>query len=147
MTNVPKIEIQVGEWATGPKSPGLMVLEHELSDDTIQAFMNIYAIVKANGWQIVSLAQLNDSRPTVPNLSTELQANLVESKPPQRPIGAAFRPKRFRRYWDEEAYRHFGTITVACMGVVLILCLLIFADTIPICRCCSSTRKKKLHID
>ena len=28
------------KWLTGPKSPGLIVLEHELTDDTVNTFIN-----------------------------------------------------------------------------------------------------------
>ncbi len=40
----------------GPKSPGLVILEHELTEDTVQAFMNAYPVMKSNGWEIESLA-------------------------------------------------------------------------------------------
>ncbi|KAL0579681.1 hypothetical protein V5O48_002311 [Marasmius crinis-equi] len=40
------------------KSPGLMILEHELSDQTVQAFMENYPKIKANGWQTASLARV-----------------------------------------------------------------------------------------
>ena len=42
----------------GTKSPGLMVLEHELSDQTVQAFMNNFPKVKSNGWKTASLARI-----------------------------------------------------------------------------------------
>ncbi|KAH8830895.1 carbohydrate esterase family 4 protein [Flagelloscypha sp. PMI_526] len=39
-----------------PKSPGLMVLEHELSDTTVQIFMTAFPEVAAKGWKFQSLA-------------------------------------------------------------------------------------------
>ncbi|KAG8895009.1 hypothetical protein FRB99_000818 [Tulasnella sp. 403] len=38
-------------WLTGPKSPGLIILEHELTNDTVSAFINTaWPLIKANGW-------------------------------------------------------------------------------------------------
>ncbi|KAL0565470.1 hypothetical protein V5O48_016554 [Marasmius crinis-equi] len=49
-------------WLTGPKSPGLIVLEHESGDQTVKAFMDAYPIMKSNGWQTKSLVSvLGDS--------------------------------------------------------------------------------------
>uniref|UniRef100_A0A0W0FJT9 chitin deacetylase n=1 Tax=Moniliophthora roreri TaxID=221103 RepID=A0A0W0FJT9_MONRR len=42
----------------GSKTPGLIVLEHELSDQSVQAFMANYPKVKSNGWETESLARL-----------------------------------------------------------------------------------------
>ena len=48
----------------GAKNPGLMILEHELSDQTVQAFMDNYPKIKSNGWQTASLARVvNGSDP------------------------------------------------------------------------------------
>lgn len=41
----------------GPKNPGLIILEHELSDITVNAFMNSFSMIKQNGWNFQSLAQ------------------------------------------------------------------------------------------
>jgi len=46
-------------WLTGPKNPGLIILEHELSDQSVQAFMDAYPIMKSNGWNTVSVAELS----------------------------------------------------------------------------------------
>jgi peptidoglycan/xylan/chitin deacetylase (PgdA/CDA1 family) len=45
-------------WLTGPKSPGLMVLEHESSAATVQAFISNYPQIKANGWKSGSVVQI-----------------------------------------------------------------------------------------
>ncbi|KAG7090054.1 hypothetical protein E1B28_011672 [Marasmius oreades] len=42
----------------GPKSPGLIILEHESSDNTVKAFMDTYPKIKSNGWQTKSLVAL-----------------------------------------------------------------------------------------
>ncbi|KAJ8488599.1 hypothetical protein ONZ45_g13898 [Pleurotus djamor] len=47
-------------WLTGPKSPGLIVLEHELSDQSVQAFINAYPDIKRNGWTMISQAEIPD---------------------------------------------------------------------------------------
>lgn len=43
----------------GSKSPGLIVLEHELSDGSVQAFMDAYPLMNQYGWTVTSVAQLN----------------------------------------------------------------------------------------
>ncbi|KZO96999.1 carbohydrate esterase family 4 protein [Calocera viscosa TUFC12733] len=51
-TTLPAVEAQLNAWVTGGKSPGLEILEHELTNDTIGAFMNAYPAMVSNGWQI-----------------------------------------------------------------------------------------------
>ncbi|KAL0070768.1 hypothetical protein AAF712_001989 [Marasmius tenuissimus] len=46
------------QWLTGSKDHGLMILEHELSDQTVQAFMENYPKIKSNGWETASLARI-----------------------------------------------------------------------------------------
>ncbi|KAL0578705.1 hypothetical protein V5O48_003325 [Marasmius crinis-equi] len=43
---------------SGPKSPGLVVLEHESTDDTVKGFTDSLSNIKSNGWQTESLAAL-----------------------------------------------------------------------------------------
>jgi len=47
------------KWLNGPKSPGLMILEHELDDDTVQAFEDAYPLMVETGWKIESAARIN----------------------------------------------------------------------------------------
>jgi chitin deacetylase len=49
--------------ATGPKTPGLIILEHELSTQSVNAFIAAYPVMKANGWNITSAAQLAGNLP------------------------------------------------------------------------------------
>ncbi|KAJ7808586.1 carbohydrate esterase family 4 protein [Mycena olivaceomarginata] len=49
---------QMKTWLNGPKSPGLMILEHELSDLSIGAFMAAYPLMKSAGWKTQSAARL-----------------------------------------------------------------------------------------
>lgn len=43
----------------GPKTPGLVILEHELSDLSVASFMSAYPLMVSNGWKLVSLAQVD----------------------------------------------------------------------------------------
>jgi chitin deacetylase len=48
-------------WITGPKSPGLIILEHELTTESVNAFMNAYPLMKSNKWKLPSVAQIATS--------------------------------------------------------------------------------------
>jgi hypothetical protein len=43
----------------GPKTPGLIILEHELTDDTAQGFINNYNLIPSNNWKAVSAAKMD----------------------------------------------------------------------------------------
>ncbi|KAJ7589699.1 glycoside hydrolase/deacetylase [Mycena floridula] len=49
------------QWLTGPKTPGLMILEHELSDQSVDAFIAAYPQMKSQGWNTESAARLLSS--------------------------------------------------------------------------------------
>lgn len=51
------------EWLTGPKSPGLIILEHELSNMSVQAFIDAFPLIGQNGWNIVSVTELGGADP------------------------------------------------------------------------------------
>ncbi|KAF7314992.1 Carbohydrate esterase family 4 protein [Mycena indigotica] len=58
-TTQAKINASMTTWLTSKtKSPGLVILEHELSDQSVQAFKNAYPVMKKNNWNVVSLATL-----------------------------------------------------------------------------------------
>ncbi|KAJ6556017.1 hypothetical protein B0H19DRAFT_1151791 [Mycena capillaripes] len=57
-TNTTFIAGQMNTWLNGPKSPGLMILEHELSDLSVGAFMAAYPLMKSAGWNTGSAARL-----------------------------------------------------------------------------------------
>ncbi|KAF8575625.1 carbohydrate esterase family 4 protein [Ramaria rubella] len=59
-TTLPKVEASINGWYTGPKSPGLIILEHELTNSTAGAFINTYPTMKSNNWTAVSAVQLFD---------------------------------------------------------------------------------------
>ena len=56
--NQPAVSAVLATWANGPKSPGLLVLEHELSDAAVGAFVNSYAGFKSAGWAMGDVAGL-----------------------------------------------------------------------------------------
>lgn len=62
-TTVSKIEADLKKWLTGKKSPGLIILEHELSTESVQAFITAYPLMKSNGWNITSAARLAGAQP------------------------------------------------------------------------------------
>ncbi|KAF8655300.1 hypothetical protein AX16_003198 [Volvariella volvacea WC 439] len=57
-TTLSMVQASMTQWLTGPKSPGLVVLEHESMDATVQAFINAYPLIQANGWTAASLARV-----------------------------------------------------------------------------------------
>jgi len=52
------IETALTSFLASPKSPGLIILEHELTDITVNGFITAYPQIQANGWNFASLAQL-----------------------------------------------------------------------------------------
>ncbi|KAJ4478081.1 chitin deacetylase [Lentinula aciculospora] len=57
-TTAQAINSSMTTWLTGSKTPGLIILEHELSDQSVQAFEAAYPVMKSNGWNLQSVAQL-----------------------------------------------------------------------------------------
>ncbi|KAI6034139.1 carbohydrate esterase family 4 protein [Pisolithus microcarpus] len=58
ITSLDKIATQMHTWLTGSKKPGLIILEHELSNQSVQAFMDAWDLVVSNGWKTTSVAQM-----------------------------------------------------------------------------------------
>ncbi|KAI0677523.1 hypothetical protein C8Q78DRAFT_94630 [Trametes maxima] len=56
-----KVNSDLQTWITGPKSPGLIILEHELTNNTVGAFIQAFPLIQQNGWKYMSLAQLDGS--------------------------------------------------------------------------------------
>ncbi|KAG6900966.1 hypothetical protein C0993_004403 [Termitomyces sp. T159_Od127] len=46
------------QWLSGPKSPGIITLEHELSDMSVSAFMDAWPLLGPAGWKTGSLAEI-----------------------------------------------------------------------------------------
>jgi len=52
------IQANFQTWLSGPKNPGLIVLEHELYNASVQAFMTAYPLIKQNNWTLTSVTEL-----------------------------------------------------------------------------------------
>jgi hypothetical protein len=97
-TTAAKINASMTQWLTGPKSPGLIILQHELSNQSVATFMSAYPVMQQNGWNIMSLAQLighNASYQNADNSSSPVNAvdiiNAKSGSPPSAssPTGAS----------------------------------------------------------
>ena len=63
-TTLEKIQAQFKEWLEGPRSPGLMILEHEIEGGDVTAFINALPLIRQHKeWTAVSVARLFDSQP------------------------------------------------------------------------------------
>lgn len=51
-----QVDSTMNGWLSGPKSPGLNILEHELNDNTIGVFMDSFPAMVSNGWNISNVA-------------------------------------------------------------------------------------------
>ncbi|GJE84012.1 carbohydrate esterase family 4 protein [Phanerochaete sordida] len=58
-TTPESVAASLNKWITGPKTPGLIILEHELTQFTVQAFIDAFPSIKSNGWNIVSVTELD----------------------------------------------------------------------------------------
>ncbi|OCH94080.1 carbohydrate esterase family 4 protein [Obba rivulosa] len=58
-TTPSKVHSAMSKWLSGPKSPGLIILEHELSDMSVQAFIDAYPLIGQHGWKFVSVAEVS----------------------------------------------------------------------------------------
>ncbi|KZV74255.1 carbohydrate esterase family 4 protein [Peniophora sp. CONT] len=52
-------ENNIKSWYQGTKSPGLVILEHELRDYTVNTFMDTWSYAVAAGWTVKSVAELD----------------------------------------------------------------------------------------
>ncbi|KIY71454.1 carbohydrate esterase family 4 protein [Cylindrobasidium torrendii FP15055 ss-10] len=57
------INASMTEWLNGPKSPGLVILEHELSTMSVQAFIDAYPVMQSTGWNIQSVVSIYGDSP------------------------------------------------------------------------------------
>ncbi|KAF8505848.1 glycoside hydrolase/deacetylase [Russula emetica] len=58
-TTQDQISSNMKKWLEGSKTPGLIILEHELTNDTAQAFINNYYLIPSNNWKAVSAAEMD----------------------------------------------------------------------------------------
>ncbi|KAG8859305.1 hypothetical protein FRB96_004520 [Tulasnella sp. 330] len=57
-TSLAQVTKKLNQWINGPKSPGLIILEHELSSQSVNAFIAAYPAMKAKGWDTRSIPDL-----------------------------------------------------------------------------------------
>lgn len=57
------IQSNFSAWLSGSQSPGLIVLEHELTNASVQAFMAAYPVMKQYNWSLKSTATLEGLSP------------------------------------------------------------------------------------
>lgn len=92
-TTAAKINSSMHEWLTGPRSPGLIILEHELSNQSVASFVAAYPVMQQNNWNIVSLAQLlgnNASYQNADNSTAPVNAvNIIDAKSGAPPSASA----------------------------------------------------------
>ena len=63
-TTLEKIQDQFTEWLAGPRSPGLIILEHEIEGPDVTAFINALPLIRQHTeWTAVSCAQLFENQP------------------------------------------------------------------------------------
>ncbi|KAJ7185323.1 glycoside hydrolase/deacetylase [Mycena filopes] len=95
-TTADKIKSSMQQWLTGPKSPGLNILEHELTKDSVASFAAAYPVMLSNGWNVVSLAQLvggNSSYQNSPSSSGAVAlADILDAKSVVAPAASSSAP-------------------------------------------------------
>lgn len=75
------IQANFQRWLSGPKDPGLIVLEHELTNASVKAFMAAYPLMKQYNWVLKSVA-------TLAGLSPYQNADDDKSHPTRVPLTA-----------------------------------------------------------
>ncbi|KAI0053655.1 carbohydrate esterase family 4 protein [Auriscalpium vulgare] len=77
-TNPTAIATNFKKWLTGSKSPGLIVLEHELSTGSVQAFIDAFPLMQQNNWTLRSVAALDGASASYQNAQdSPSQPNLL----------------------------------------------------------------------
>ncbi|KAJ6562550.1 hypothetical protein B0H19DRAFT_99534 [Mycena capillaripes] len=73
-TSADAIQASMHQWLEGSKSPGLVILEHELSKESVASFVAAYPLMQSNNWNLVSLATLVGNNATYQNAATNTGA-------------------------------------------------------------------------
>ncbi|GAA5967823.1 hypothetical protein JCM3765_001893 [Sporobolomyces pararoseus] len=60
--NLAGLEAELRKWQTGPKSPGVIGLEHESGPNTVAGFVNTFSGIKQNGWDARNIPDLWDAQ-------------------------------------------------------------------------------------
>ncbi|PPQ98546.1 hypothetical protein CVT24_004037 [Panaeolus cyanescens] len=75
--NATLIADHMNQWLPGPKSPGLVVLQHETSDVAVDGFINAYPSIVSHGWDIVSVARAIGDRRVYQNAAGSRSNDVV----------------------------------------------------------------------
>jgi chitin deacetylase len=62
-----------------PKSPGLIILEHEIAATTVNAFITAYPQIQAAGWKFMSLAKAINDGDTYQNAEGSASDDVVKA--------------------------------------------------------------------
>ncbi|KAI0254781.1 hypothetical protein BJV78DRAFT_1370340 [Lactifluus subvellereus] len=89
-TTPAQIHNNMQAWLTGNYSPGLIILEHELTDQSVQAFIDNYPLIGVNNWKPVSVVELdglnapyqNAQGTTGPVTAADILTDVNASSPP-----------------------------------------------------------------
>jgi len=76
-TTPDQVSSEIAGWLKGPKSPGVIILEHELTDTTVNIFMQNYPIGKAAGWKIMPVSNSSAWRNAADDTSAPTSMPLV----------------------------------------------------------------------
>ncbi|KAJ9121022.1 hypothetical protein QFC24_005003 [Naganishia onofrii] len=93
---VDSVTTSMRQWFSGPKSPGLVMLEHEASAADVQVFKAVYGDMLKNGWKVVNVAEAFNSweyANAAKDNSTQIQGeSIVQTLAPDnmKAYGAAF---------------------------------------------------------
>ncbi|KAJ7215941.1 carbohydrate esterase family 4 protein [Mycena pura] len=93
-TSLHAINASMNTWLTGSKTPGLIILEHELSDDSVGAFKAAYPVMQAHGWTLASLATLLGNGSVYQNAANDgsavrLVSDILDAKTAGVPVSSA----------------------------------------------------------
>ncbi|KAF8877556.1 hypothetical protein CPB84DRAFT_1752107 [Gymnopilus junonius] len=66
-TATPPIETALTGFLASPKHPGLIILEHELTNITVSGFIEAYPLIQQNGWNCQSLIKASGNGATYQN--------------------------------------------------------------------------------
>ncbi|KAJ7084618.1 carbohydrate esterase family 4 protein [Mycena belliarum] len=88
------INSSMTQWLTGSKSPGLIILEHELSTESVASFVAAYPIMQQNNWKLASLAQLMGGNASYQNAANNLSPvnpanNILGAKSAPAPVASS----------------------------------------------------------
>ncbi|KAJ6489900.1 carbohydrate esterase family 4 protein [Mycena sanguinolenta] len=97
-TTAAKINASMYEWLTGPTTPGLIILEHELSNQSVAAFKAAYPVMQQHTqWTVMSLAQLignGTSYQNADNSTSPVNAvDIINAKSGSPPSASASTPQ------------------------------------------------------